>query len=82
MNRVAWEHNCMVFSYDKENHIVHKYIVLRRGLIKLTQENRLGYSVDDPISVAVNENGFVIAAHSNKETPYPCIIKMDLPLTN
>lgn len=82
MNRVIWEHNCMVLSYDKEDPIAHKHIALRRGPIMLAQENRLGYSVDDPISVAVNESGVVDATHSNKEAPYPCIIKMDVPLTN
>ena len=82
MNRVIWEHNCMVLSYDKEDPIAHKHIALRRGPIMLAQENRLGYSVDDPISVAVNESGFVSAAHSDMEVPYPCIIKMDVPLTN
>lgn len=82
MNRVIWEHNCMVLSYDKEDPIAHKHIALRRGPIMLAQENRLGYSVDDPINVAVDENGFVNAIHSNKEVPYPCIIKMDVPLAN
>lgn len=82
MNRVIWEHNYMVLSYDKEDPIAHKHIALRRGPIMLAQENRLGYSVDDPISVAVNESGFVNAAHSDMEVPYPCIIKMDVPLTN
>lgn len=82
MNRVIWEHNCMVLSYDREDPIAHKHIALRRGPIMQAQENRLGYSVDDPINVAVDENGFVNATYSNKEAPYPCIIKMDVSLTN
>lgn len=82
MNRVIWEHNCMVLSYDKEDPIAHKHIALRRGPIMLAQENRLGYSVDDPVSVAVDENAFVNATESDKEAPYNCIVKMDVPLTN
>ena len=51
MNKVVWKMNYMVPTYDEEDPIAKNHIALRRGPVILAQENRLGYSVDDPLSV-------------------------------
>ena len=49
----------------------------------LAQENRLGYSVDDPIDVLVNPDGTVDLTFPESDiAPYPHILEMELPLTN
>ena len=80
MNKVIWGHNYMIPTYDAEDPIAHKHIALRRGPVMLAQENRLGYSVDDPICVAVNGDGFVDVKKSEREVPYNCILKLEIPL--
>ena len=82
MNKVIWGHNYMIPTYDQEDPIAHRHIALRRGPVMLAQENRLGYSVDDPISVKVNDDGYVSVTKTEREVPYNCIVKLDIPLTN
>ncbi len=82
MNKVIWGHNYMIPTYDAEDPIAHNHIALRRGPVMLAQENRLGYSVDQPISVKVNDDGYVDVAKTDKEVPYNCILKLDIPLCN
>ena len=83
MNKVVWGHNYVVPVFDKEDPIAHKHIAIRRGPIMLAQENRLGYSVDDPIDVLVNPDGTVdVKFPENDIAPYPHIIEMELPLEN
>ena len=80
MNKVIWGHNYMIPTYDAEDPIAHRHIALRRGPVMLAQENRLGYSVDEPISVAVNADGYVDVAKTDSEAPYNCILKLNVPL--
>ena len=83
MNKVVWGHNYVVPVFDKEDPIAHKHIAVRRGPIMLAQENRLGYSVDDPIDVLVNPDGTVDVKFPESDiAPYPHIIEMELPLEN
>jgi len=59
----------MGHTYDIEDPIAHKHIALRRGPIMLAQENRIGYSVDNPISVigtnSTQAKGFVLSVGAN-----------------
>ena len=81
MNEVIWGANYMVSTFDREDPLAQKHIALRRGPIMLAQDNRLGYNVDDPISVKVNGDGYVDAVlASNGNTPYSCIVKCEVPL--
>ena len=81
MNEVIWGHNYVIPSYDEEDPIAKNHIALRRGPIILAQENRLGYSVDDPIRVKVNENGFVDVKFPEKDTaPYEHLVEVMVPL--
>ncbi len=82
MNKVVWGANCMVPTFDREDPIAKNHIALMRGPLMLAQDNRLGYSVDTPISVKV-ENGFVdTKITENKTAPYECILEAEVPTKN
>lgn len=81
MTKVVWGHNYVVPVYDEEDPIAHKHIALRRGPIVFAQENRLGYSVDDPIEVDVRADGFVdVVLPETDKAPYPHIVEARVPL--
>ena len=83
MNHVVWQENYVVPTYDVEDPFAHKHIALRRGPIILAQDNRLGINVDEPIEIAVSEDGYVdvkLSAHDN--APYEHIVKAEVPLIN
>ncbi len=82
MNKVIWGHNYMIPTYDEEDPIAHSHIALRRGPVMLAQENRLGYSVDDPIEVAIGVDGYVKTTKCDKDIAYKAILKLDIPLTD
>lgn len=83
MNQVVWGKNYMVATYDEEDPLAKHHIALRRGPIMLAQENRLGYQVDCPITVAVNGDGYVDVTFPEKEiAPYPHILEVCVPLDN
>jgi hypothetical protein len=79
MNEIIWEADHMIPTFDREDPLASKHIALRRGPIILAQENRLGYSVDDPVGIIVNGDGYVDVVPSNKNIPYPCIAAFDVP---
>ena len=82
MNEVIWGANYMVSTFDREDPIAHKHVALRRGPIMLAEEARLGYSVDDPIDLAVNPDGTVSVELSDGIAPYKAIVEAKAPLTN
>jgi len=83
MNKVIWGHNYMVSTYDKEDPLAHKHIALRRGPVMLAQENRLGYSVDEPVSVQVNADGTVNTVLPDTDiAPYPHMVEVKVPLAD
>ena len=83
MNNVRWGANYMISTLDRQDPIAMKHIALRRGPIMLAQENRLGYNVDDPVTVAVDADGYVNAVFPEKEiAPYPNILEMQIPLAD
>ena len=82
MNKVIWGKNYMVPTFDEEDPIAHKHIALRRGPVMLSQENRLGYSVDDAVEVKVEDDGYVNVLLTDKDIPYNCVVKADVPLSN
>ena len=81
MNKVVWGANYMVPTFDKEDPIAKNHIALMRGPLMLAQDNRLGYSVDTPVSVKV-ENGFVSIEGDDKASPYECIFNAKIPTKN
>lgn len=83
MNKVIWSQNYMVAAYDVEDPLARRHIALRRGPIVLAQENRLGYSVDDPIDVCVDADGYVdVTLPETDSAPYPHVVEAQVPLTD
>lgn len=83
MNKVIWGANYMVSTYDIEDPIAKNHLALRRGPIILAQENRLGYSVDEPVDIAVEPDGYVLVTIPEKEiAPYQHLLEVEVPLTN
>ncbi len=75
------EHDCTIS--EKEEHEVKKYIALRRGPLVLAQENRLGYNVDEPVSIVMNNDGYVDVEFPTEDiAPYKHIIEVCVPLIN
>ena len=68
--------------YDKQDPFAEKHIALRRGPLMLSQEDRLGYSVDTPVDVKVNADGTVDVKLSNGKAPYEHIVEAEVPLTD
>ena len=83
MNKVIWGANYVVPTYDEEDPIAKNHLAFRRGPIILAQENRLGYSVDEPVDVKVESDGYVRVTKPEKEiAPYEHIVELEVPLTN
>lgn len=69
--------------FDREDPLAKRHIALQRGPVMLAQENRLGYSVDDPIDVAINADETVDAVFpAQPKAPYENILEMQIPLTD
>jgi len=82
MTKVIWGQNYIVPYYDEEDPMAKNHIALRRGPVMFAQENRLGYSVDDPIEVKVNADGYVDIKEDSGNVPYEYIVKAEIPLTD
>ena len=83
MNKVVWGVNCMAPTFDREHPSTKNHIAIQRGPLMLAQENRLGYSVDDAVSVNVDEDGYVdITIPETKTAPYACAIEAQVPTTD
>jgi hypothetical protein len=75
--------NYMVGHFDKEDPIAKRHVALSRGPLMLAQENRLGYSVDEPMMPIVNPDGTVDARIPETEiAPYPHILEVTVPLAS
>lgn len=83
MNHVVWGANYVIPIYDEEDPLAKYHLALRRGPIVLAQENRLGYSVDEPVDILVEEDGYVDITFPEKEiAPYENILEVEVPLTD
>lgn len=83
MNKVVWGANCMCPTFDKEHPSTRNHIAIQRGPLMLAEENRLGYSVDDAVSVKVNDDGYVdIKLDDTKTAPYNCELLAKVPTTD
>jgi hypothetical protein len=81
MNKVIWGYNYVVPTFDKEDPVAKNHIALRRGPVMLAQDNRLGYSVDDAITVKVNDDGYVDTELAETDI-YPNIYAANIPLSD
>lgn len=83
MNKVIWGHNYVIPTYDEQDPLAMRHIALLRGPVVLAQENRLGYSVDEPVDILINESGFVdVVLPESDEAPYEHIVEVKVPLMN
>ena len=83
MNHVVWGANYMIPTYDEEDPIAKNHCALRRGPIILAQENRLGYNVDEPVDLLVEEEGYVnVVLPENDIAPYEHLLEVEVPLAD
>lgn len=86
----VWKKNDVIeLSLDMRTEAIYpesggeNYIALRRGPLVLAQENRLGYNVDEPVSIDVNDDGYVDVEFPAEDiAPYKHIIEVCVPLVN
>lgn len=82
MVKPIWGINYMVCSYDEEDPLARKHIALCRGPIVLAAENRLGYSVDDPVDILYESDKVDVVFPSEDIAPYKHIVEVTVPLKN
>ena len=80
MNEIDWDADHMIPTFDREDVLACKHIAFRRGPIMLAQENRLGYSVDIPVTFNVGADGYIEGYECERDIPYNSIVKLDLPI--
>lgn len=69
--------------FDREDPLAKRHIALQRGPVMLAQENRLGYSVDDPIEVKINKDETVDAIFpAAPKNVYDSLLEMQIPLAD
>ena len=80
---VDWANNCIIPSEYIEDPKSRYHIALRRGPLMLGGDNRLGYSVDVPISVvAAMDDTVDTKLLSTTDVSFPCMIAVRVPLAN
>ncbi len=83
MNHVVWGANYVIPTYDEEDPLAKRHRAFRRGPIILAQDNRLGYSVDEPADILVGEDGYVDVTFPEKKiSPYECMMELAVPLAD
>lgn len=81
MNKVIWGSNMIVPNFDKEDPAAKNHLALRRGPVMLAQDQRLGYSVDVAVTVAVNDDGYVdVLLSDEKKASFHTILEAFVPL--
>ena len=80
INEVIWGANYMIPTFDREDELAHRHVALRRGPVMLVQENRLGYSVDEPVEISVGTDGYVDVELVSGAAPYTAIVEARVPL--
>ncbi len=81
MNKVIWGKNYMVSTFDKEDPDAKNHIALQRGPIMLAQDSRLGYNVDEPVSIKIGSGGYVDVEITDVKE-YNNMVGVKVPLTN
>jgi len=66
--------------YDIEDPMAKHHIALLRGPVVLAQDNRLGYSVDDAVTVEVKDGYVDTEVVENKTASFDTIMEVKVPL--
>ena len=72
----------MVNVFDKEDPMAKNHIALLRGPVVLAQENRLGYSVDDAVTIAVKDGYVETEVVREKTAPFETVLEVKVPLAD
>ena len=72
----------MVNVFDKEDPKAKYHIALLRGPIVLAQDNRLGYSVDDAVSIEVKDGYVETEIVTDKTASFDTVVEAKVPLTD
>ena len=70
----------MVNVYDEEDPKAKDHIALLRGPVVLAQDNRLGYSVDDAVSIEVKDGFVETEIVTEKTTSFDTVLEVKVPL--
>ncbi len=82
MNKVIWDKNYIVPTFDKEDPAAEKHIALKRGPIVLAEDARLEYNIDEPADILI-ENGSVNAEITGGEnSAFDNLVAVTVPLKN
>lgn len=81
MAKPIWGANYMISVFDEEDPIAKNHIALRRGPVILAQDNRLGYSVDTPVEIAVKD-GYADVTVTDNKAPYSNIVEAGVKLSD
>ena len=72
----------MVNVFDKEDPIARNHIALLRGPVVLAQENRLGYNVDDAVTIDVKDGYVDTEVVTEKTAPFDTVLEVKVPLAD
>jgi DUF1680 family protein len=81
MNKVIWGANTVIPTFDKEDPVAKNHVALRRGPLMLAQDSRLGYNVDDAVSI-VSKEGFTEAIVLEEAVGFNTVINAKIPLSD
>lgn len=83
MNKVIWGYNYMVSTYDEQDPKALNHVALTRGPITLAQDSRVGYDVDEPVDIKIeNENCVDVVIPKEDKVKFKHLVEVDVPLTN
>lgn len=68
--------------YDTEDSSAKNHVALLRGPIVLAQDNRLGYSVDEPVSIEIVDGCVDAKLLDGEKIPFESILAVEVPLAN
>lgn len=81
MSKPIWGANYVIPVFDEEDPMAKHHVALRRGPVILAQDNRLGYSVDEPVDIAITDGYADVTLTENKAT-YKNIVEAEVKLTD
>ncbi len=78
MNHVVWGQNYVIPTYDIEDPAAKNHIALRRGPVILAMDNRLGKSVDKPLSIDKTAQFIETELEDETKAPYECMLEASI----